>query len=121
MSLYFVKHENLRQIRITSVHFQSSNIDFMCIKGEGGQAYNFFKFDFEIWDEEELFRVVFGPCAQCCPCEASGENGAKNQNEIELWNCHYSICLEKTSNLNKNVKMRWKITELCQLEGRALK
>ena len=40
---------------MTSVNFQSSNIDFICIKGGGGgdQAYNFGKFDFETWVEEE--------------------------------------------------------------------
>ena len=42
----------------------------------GGQAYNFGKFDFEIWVEEKghvptFFRVVLGPCAKCCSCEAS--------------------------------------------------
>ena len=25
-----------------------------------------------------LFRVVLGPCEQCCPCEAMEQNGAKN-------------------------------------------
>ena len=24
--------------------------------------------------------MVFGLCAKCCPCEASEQNGAKNQN-----------------------------------------
>ena len=34
---------------------QSSNIDYICIKKEGGgvQAYNFGKIDFEIWVEEK--------------------------------------------------------------------
>ena len=51
--------------------------------GGGVQAYNFGKFDFEIWVEEKghFVRVVLGPCAQCCPCEVSKQiNGAKNQN-----------------------------------------
>ena len=32
LSLNFIKHANVRQIRITSVHFQSSNIDHICVK-----------------------------------------------------------------------------------------
>ena len=26
----------------------------------------------------DFFRVVLGPCEQCCPCEAMEQNGAKN-------------------------------------------
>ena len=42
--------------------------------------------------------------------------------EIEFCNCHHSIRLEKTRNLKENnVKIGFKITELCQLECHALK
>ena len=54
------------------------------LRGEGGgvQAYNFGKFDFELWVKQKgHVSVVLGPCVQCCPhvaCEASDKNGAKN-------------------------------------------
>ena len=45
------------------------------------QAYNFGKFDFELWvDQKGHVPVVLGPCVQCCSCEASAseQNGANN-------------------------------------------
>ena len=39
-------------------------------------------------DMSRLFRVVLGPCAQCCPCEASeqkwGQKPKSTPKEIEL-------------------------------------
>ena len=49
-----------------SVNFQSSNIDFICIKEGGGwggggvQAYNFGKLDFERWVEEGHVPTFLG-------------------------------------------------------------
>ena len=39
------------------------------------KAYNFEKFEYELKGKArtfpDIFRVVLGPCAQCCLCEAS--------------------------------------------------
>ena len=55
----------------------------------------------------DILRVVLGPCAVCTmlPCEALehkwGQKPKFTPKDIELLNCHYSICLKKTSNLKK--------------------
>ena len=50
-------------------------ISYFQLRGGGGvQAFNFGKYDFEILVEREgqdTSLHLKGPCAQCCPCEAS--------------------------------------------------
>ena len=111
----------------TSVYFQSWNMDYNCIMRGGGAGFrpiilekSILRYELKRKDMSRLFRVVLGPCAQCCRCEASeqkwGQKPKSTPKEIELWKCHHLICLEKN-----NVTIGWKITELCQLDGRALK
>ena len=46
----------------------------------------------------DIFRLVLGPCAQCCPCEASEQKLVQKPKS--------TIFLEKTSNLKKkNIKI----------------
>ena len=71
---------------MTSVNFQSSNIDFICIKEGGGgvQAYNYGKFDFETWVEEGHVPTFLGWfCVRVynfAHVRPRSKNGAKNQN-----------------------------------------
>ena len=55
----------------------------------------------------EILRVVLDPYVKYCPCEASGlKLGQKPKSEleeIELSYCHHSICLYKTSILEKKI------------------
>ena len=44
-----------------------------------------------------ILRAVLGPYMQYCPCEALeqklGQKPKSELKEIELNNCHYSVCL----------------------------
>ena len=64
------------------------------IKRGVGQAFYFKKHDFALVlkvkarTRPEILRVVLGPCAQCCPCEAleqkMGPKPKSKLTEIEL-------------------------------------
>ena len=73
---------------------------------------HFGKTDFELGvggegqDMSRYFEGSFGPYVQYCPCEALeqklGQKPKPVLKGIELSYCHYSICLLKTSILEKN-------------------
>ena len=81
----------------------------------GVQAYHYSQKDFELevegegQDTSRHFEGSFGSIRAILPCDCLGANtGEKPKSEvkkIELSYCHYSICLQKTRNLEKNVKI----------------
>ena len=69
----------------------------------------------------DIWRLVLGPYVQYCPCEASEQKPKSELKEIELSYCQHSICLKKQAYYKKNVKIRWKMTELCPINVLAQK
>ena len=66
-------------------------ICFAFKSGEGVQAFQFLKHDFELWVGVMAWtcthnlRVVLGPCAQYYPSEASEQKWVKNRKLKNMW------------------------------------
>ena len=73
----------------------------------------------------DIFRLVLGPCAQCCPCEASElKIGPKtvifNHGDKALNVSSFNLS-RKNKQFKKEYQNRLKMNDLCQLENRTLK
>ena len=78
MSLNFVKHENLRYRSELPVSISNHEISIIFVLRGGGAGFrpiilekSKLRYGLKRKDMFRLFRVLLGPCAQCCPCEAS--------------------------------------------------
>ena len=82
--------------------------------GGGGSGLSFWKNNFELRiggevgkarTRPDILMVVLGPYVQYCPGEASEQKLERKPQyglmDIELSYCHHSICLQKTSILEK--------------------
>ena len=82
-------------------------------------------YELEARTRPDILRVVLGPCVQYCSCEASAQKlGPKTKielKEIDFSYCHHLICLKNEHFEKNNVKMGWKITDLCPFNVNAPK